>query len=249
MSKRDHRSLRDILARTHLQLVLFAVILAASSFTVSGGLVIRSYVQRNLVLVARTVAYAIGPAVQADSPRSGMIDRIVSVVDSHSVHQVEVFDKAGHLLVRWENPKAGLPDWLLRTGNALFGRQPIVVPLVHDGTWGGEVRITGNPEGLLRFALAGALIALSTLVLASIATRILARQLHKGIIDPLAQVAEVAEAARHERTFDRRVVRSGIPEIDSFGDSFNELLDQLQAKHDRDAAMNRDGLEPVSARK
>ena len=45
-------TIRHLLARVHLRLILFAVLLAAASLTVSGGLVIRNYVQQNLDLLA-----------------------------------------------------------------------------------------------------------------------------------------------------------------------------------------------------
>ena len=59
MAPRPHSglpTLRDLLARVHLRLILFAVVLAAASLMVSGVLVIRNYAQRNLELIARTTA-------------------------------------------------------------------------------------------------------------------------------------------------------------------------------------------------
>lgn len=223
-------TIREMLGRVHLRLILFAVLLAAASLTLSGGLVIRSYAQRNLDLVARTVAYTVEPAVVFDD-RQAILEGIASVADSGGVQQVEVRDPAGRVLATWTNPRAGLPDWLMATGNSLLWRRPATAPLSHSGARIGEVRITGNPEALLRFALAGAIIALTTLALTVIATRILARRLQRDVIGPLEHVAEVAHAVRTERSFDRRVPVAGIAEIDRFGQDFNALLAELQGWH------------------
>jgi len=239
MSKPGLPTIRDMLARVHLRLILFAVLLAAASLTLSGGLVIRNYATRNLDLVARTVAYTVEPAV-VFGDKQAIVEGIASVADGGGVQQVEVRDAAGQVLARWSNPRAGLPDWMLEAGNRLLWRRAATAPLVRGATRIGEVRITGNPEGLLRFALAGAIIAISTLGLTVIATRILARRLQSDVIGPLEHVAEVAHAVRTERSFDRRVPVAGIAEIDRFGQDFNALLAELQGWH---ASLTRENAE------
>ncbi|NBW76868.1 MAG: HAMP domain-containing protein [Sphingomonadaceae bacterium] len=223
-------TIREMLARVHLRLILFAVLLAAASMTLSGGLVIRNYATRNLDLIARTVAYTVEPAV-VFGDRQAIVEGIGSVAGGGGVQQVEVRDASGRILARWNNPQVGLPDWVLQAGNEWLWRRPAVAPLVHSGTRIGEVRITGNPEVMLRFALAGMIIALTTLALTVIAARILARRLQRDVIEPLEHVAETTRAVRTERAFDRRVPVSGIAEIDRFGQDFNALLDELQGWH------------------
>lgn len=230
MSSSPLPTIRHILARVHLQLILFAVLLAATSVTLSGGLVIRNYAQRNLDLVARTVAYTVEPAVVFDD-RQAILDGIASVASGGGVQQVEVLGQAGQILARWRNPRAGVPDWLMRAGTRALWRGSTVAPMIHSGSRIGEVRITGNPEGLLRFALAGLFIAVSTLVLTVLAARLLARRLQSHVIGPLEHAAEVAHAVRNGRAFDRRVQEAGIAEIDRFGRHFNALVDELQGWH------------------
>ena len=83
----------------------------------------------------------------------------------------------------------------------------------------------------MRFGLAGLIIALSSLLLAVIAARLLARRLQSHVIGPLEHVAEVAHAVRAHRSFDRRVEEAGIAEIDRFGRHFNALVEELQGWH------------------
>ncbi len=230
MSSSHLPTIRQVLARVHLKLILFAVLLAATSVTFSGGLVIRNYAQRNLDLVARNVAYTVEPAV-VFGDRQAIMAGIASVAGGGGVQQVEVLDRAGQILSRWHNPQAVGPDWLMRASSWLLWRRSTVAPMIHSGNPIGQVRIIGNPEGLLRFGLAGLIIALSSLLLAVIAARLLARRLQSHVIGPLEHVAEVAHAVRAHRSFARRVEEAGIAEIDRFGRHFNALVEELQGWH------------------
>lgn len=223
-------TLRDLLARAHVRLILFAVLLATASLVMSGGLVIRNYSQRNLELVARTVAYTVEPAVVFEDPIA-IRDGIVSVAAGRGVERVEVLDPQGHLLAEWRNPANGPLASTSRSASTLLWPEPVSGPIHHGGERIGEVRIYGNSEGILRYGLAGTIIALSCLVLTMLATRIIARRLQNEVVRPLEHVAEVAHAVRRDRAFERRVPASGIAEIDRFGQDFNGLLAELQGWH------------------
>ncbi len=232
-------TLREIMVRVHLRVILFAVLLAAASLAISGGLVIRNYAQRNLDLVARTLAYTVEPAVMFDDHRA-IMEGIASVASGGNVQQVEVFDQAGRLLARWENPHMTLPEWLLNAADRLLWRRTIMEPLVFHGSRVGEVRILGNPEGLVRFVLAGLIIAICSLVLTVVAARILASRLQSAVIGPLEHFAEVTRKVRAERLFHYRLPQAGIAEIDRIGDDFNHLIGELQQWHQSQQAKQQD---------
>lgn len=230
MSQAKRLTVRGMLGRVHLRLILFAVLLSGASLVLSGGLVIRSYAQRNLELVARTVAQTVQPALVLGH-QPDIAQAIASLAAEGGVRQVQVLDQAGQIRVQWQNPERGLPDWLLQASSSLLWPQPTTVALTHRDVPIGQVRIMGNPEGLLRFALASAIIALCCLAITVIAARILARRLQSHVIGPLERVAEVAEAVRTHRAFDHRVPMAGISELDRFGQNFNVLLAELQGWH------------------
>lgn len=223
-------SLRDILARAHVRLIMFAVLLATASLVLSGGLVIRNYAQRNLELVARTVAYTVEPAVlfgDGEAIRQG----IVSVAAGRGIERVEVRDPAGRVLAEWNSPQTGAISAISRAVNPVFWPEPAVDRIQRGPDRIGDVRIYGNSEGILRYGLAGVIIALTCLGLTVIATRILAQRLQSEVVRPLEHVAAVAHAVRQDRAFERRVPASGIAEIDRFGRDFNALLAELQGWH------------------
>lgn len=223
-------TLRDLLARAHLRLILFAVALATASLVLSGVMVIRSYAQRNLDLVARTVAYTVEPAVifeDKDAIREG----IISVAAARGVDRVEVRDRQGKMLSQWQNPSEGSLAALSRMANTVVWPDPAVSNIRRSEETIAEVRIYGDSEGILRYTLAGTIIALACLALTVFATRILARRLQSEVVRPLEHVAEVAHAVRKDRAFEKRVPSSGIAEIDRFGRDFNALLAELQGWH------------------
>jgi diguanylate cyclase (GGDEF)-like protein len=223
-------NLRQLLARVHLRLILFAVSLAAASMVVSGVIVIRNHAHRNLELIARTVGYSVEPAVVFDD-RQAIRAAMVPVVAVAGVGRVEVRSPAGTILADWDPPQAGLNAWLARGADRLFWPRPTVHRVARDGATIAEVRVSGNSANILRYALSGAIIALSCIILTVFATRILARRLQRDLIDPLDHVAEVAHAVRRDRAFEKRVPSSGIAEIDRFGQDFNALLAELQGWH------------------
>jgi diguanylate cyclase (GGDEF)-like protein len=223
-------TLRDILARAHLRLILFAVALATASLVLSGVMVIRSYAQRNLELVARTVAYTVEPAVVFED-RDAIREGIVSVASARGVDRVEVRDPRGQMLAQWQNPHSGSLAVISQSANAIVWPDPTTSAVSRSEETIAEVRIYGDSEGILRYTLAGTIIALACLALTVMATRILARRLQSEVVRPLEHVAEVAHAVRRERAFERRVPSSGIAEIDRFGRDFNALLAELQGWH------------------
>lgn len=223
-------TLRDLLARAHLRLILFAVALATASLVLSGVMVIRSYAQRNLDLVARTVAYTVEPAVVFED-KEAIRDGIVSVAAARGVDRVEVRDRQGQLLAHWQSPRIGSLAALSQPANAFVFPNPAVSQVRRGPETIAEVRIYGDSEGLVRYTLAGTIIALACLALTVMATRILARRLQSEVVLPLEHVAEVAHAVRRDRAFEKRVPSSGIAEIDRFGRDFNALLAELQGWH------------------
>ena len=223
-------SLRELLARVHLRLILFAVTLAAASLMVSGVLVIRNYAQQNLNLLARTVAYTVEPAVVFED-RQAINDGMTSVAANGSVNTVEVRDPAGQVLASWHNPHGMMRGTLVDTVNQVIWPVPAVSQVKRGDTVLAEVRVYGNSGGMLRYIAAALMIALACIILTVFAARILARRLQRDVIDPLDHVADVAHAVRRDRAFERRVPASGIAEIDHFGQDFNALLAELQGWH------------------
>jgi len=223
-------TIRETLARVHLRLVLLAVLLSGVMLMLSGLFTIRDYFERNLALVARTVSYAVEPAIVFGDAEA-MRDGIGSVAQLHDVRLVELRDAEGRLLGRWAPPGGDAA-----TGETLAERVLGIAParqVIRQGDRTiGEVRVLGDTSVLLGYLLSGALISLCCLGLTILAMRLLARRMEEGVVAPLSDIASVAHQVRSQRAFDRRVGPSGIAEVDSFGRDFNALLAELEGWHD-----------------
>ena len=224
------QTLRHLLAKVHLRLIIFAVVLAAASLMLSGVLVMRGYAQRNLTLIAHSVAYTVEPAI-AFQDKQAIADGMRLVGAVPGVRAVEVVDPQGRVLAGWTNTQSTWPDWLVDGTNRLVWPQPAAARILHGDTQVGLVRLTGDSSDILRFLLAAVVIALACIGVAVLATRILDQRLRADVLEPLEYLAEVAHSVRTERAFEKRVPSSGIAEIDRFGRDFNALLAELQGWH------------------
>ncbi len=239
-------SLRQLLAKLHLRLIAFAVAFAAASLLLSGMIVVRDYARHNLDLIASSVAYAVEPPLYFGN-RAALHDGLIAAGADDGVARAEVRDTAGRVLAAWHHPGGGILSGVEWTVDGLLWSSPAIKPIMRRGVKIAEVRIYGKSEGFLRYALSGAIIALSCLGLSVFAMRLLAYRLQHQVIAPLDHAAQVAHMVRSERTFDRRVPTSGIAEIDRLGANFNALLAELQGWHARFAATSAESGNPVLA--
>ncbi|WP_218036697.1 diguanylate cyclase [Sphingobium sp. EM0848] len=229
-TKSSMPTLRQVLARMHLRIILCAVLMAGVTLILTGVLVIRGYSGRNLTLIARTVAYTVEPALVFDDMEAAKRG-IAAVASSESVHRVEISDGSGRVLIVWQRPKDGFMTMVERNIGELVAPLPALADVRRVGPLAAKVRIYGGADGLGRFILSGLATALACLVLTSLATWRLARRLQRDVTEPLASIAEVAHAVRADRQFDRRVPTSNIQEVDQLGHDFNALLDELHDWH------------------
>lgn len=223
-------TLREILAKVHLRLISFAVALATVSLLLSGIIVVRNYARHNLDLIATSVAHAVEPPLNFGN-HAALRHGLVAAGANDGVARVEVRDRAGRLLAAWQQPKASLFASVEWTANQLLWSSPAIKPIMRSGVKIAEVRIYGKSEGVLRYVLSGAIIALFCLGLSVVAIRLLACRLQQQVIAPLDRAAEVAHSVRSDRAFDKRVPTAGIAEIDRLSANFNALLAELQGWH------------------
>lgn len=223
-------TLRAMLARGHLQLVLLAVVLASLSLMVSGLFALRSYASQNVALAAETLAYAVEPAlVFGDHEAARQI--VQRIATNENIAAIAVDDAAGQPVVRWQREgHAGLdlgpapPTWI--------GLGPVERVIAFLGTPVGRVQVTGGVRAIANYTLAALIIALCCLGITVLATRILARRLEETIAAPLDRIAEIAHDVIERRHMSRRLEPAGIAEIDRFTRDFNVLLGELESWQD-----------------
>ncbi|EXF91410.1 DeoR family transcriptional regulator [Pseudomonas fluorescens HK44] len=221
-------TLQSVIGRGHLIVALVGVAMASLSLTLLGVLALRVYADHNLHLIARSISYTVEAAVVFNDSVAAT-EALALIASTEEVADAQVFDEKGQLLARWQRPETGLVSELeMQIARSLL-EKPINLPILHRGQEIGSILLTGHGGSLMRFLLSGlAGIVLCTAVSAWVALYLARRQL-RGITGPLRSLAKVAHAARQERAFDRRVPPARIAELDSLGNDFNALLDELES--------------------
>lgn len=221
-------TLRSVLGRGHLSVALVAVAMASVSLTLLGVLALRVYADHNLHLIARSINYTVEAAV-VFKDRVAATEALALIASTEEVAEARVLDLNGSTLAHWVRPETGVLSRIeLELAHTLL-EEPIRQPILHQGQKIGTVELSGHGGSLLRFLLSGlAGIIICTAISGWVAIY-LARRMLRGITGPLHSLADVAHAARSERAFDRRVPPAQIAELDSLGNDFNALLDELEA--------------------
>jgi len=225
---KGRRRLRSVLRRGHLGVALVAVTLASASMTLLGVLALKVYADHNLHLIARSINYTVEAAVVFDD-RAAAAEALALIASTEAVAEARVYTADGELLAQWQRPETGLlsrVEMLLADG---LLEQPLTLPILHQGQEVGLMTVRGHGANMLRFLLSGLFGVLVCTALSAWSAVYLSRRLLSGITGPLQQLAEVAHAARSERAFDRRVPPAHIAELDSLGNDFNALLDELES--------------------
>lgn len=220
-------TLRDVLNRAHLRLTLFATALAGLSVLIAGVVVIRTYALHNLQLLAQAASYTAEAAIVFDD-RVAAGEALAPLIGTEEIAGITLSRADGTPLWEWhrahDNAADRMEDW---AGRLLFPG-PVRTPVLRDDRAIGEVRLRGNPSGLLRFLAIGTAGALLCMALVAALSGLLSRRLQRAIVHPLQNLADVSHAVRVDRAFDRIVPPSSIAEITALADDFNALLAELR---------------------
>ena len=221
-------TLRSVIGRGNLIVALVGVAMTSLSLTVLGVLALRVYADHNLHLIARSINYTVEAAVVFND-KVAANEALALIASTEEVADAQVFDAQGQLLARWQREESGLVSALeLQIARHLL-EEPIRMPIVHQDREVGSILIVGHGSSLMRFLLSGLAGVILCSALSAWVALFLARRQLKGITGPLRSLAQVAHAARSERAFDRRVPPARIAELDSLGNDFNALLDELES--------------------
>lgn len=216
-------SLRHVLTRFHLRVAMIALGMAAIVVLVSGVVVLRGYANHNLTLVAQYSSYTVEPALVFNDPKAAR-DSIAPIAGTDGVSRLTVLDHNGEVFIVWNSPQRPLIPFVA----SVLHPEPARADVKSQGRKIGRVEVYGNGDSVAWFLLLGLVGTLVCLSLAGFFTHRYAQKLQRDIVLPLSAVSNVAHDVRKKRDFTLRAPRSDIQEIDSLGQDFNALLDELQ---------------------
>jgi len=221
--------LLQALRAAHVRLGLAAVIAAGLVLTLLSLLTLRTYVEQNLQLVARSIAYTVEPAAVFDD-RAAATETLALIAAQEGLLSAEVARRDGSPLARYRRDGTAVDEaTFAHLGTLLFSLQA-TAPVQHQGAAFGRVTVQGNGDVYLLYllkvvaAVAGCMAAIGWWV-----SR-LSRRIESEIVDPLNSLASLTRTARTERSFGLRAPPAGVHEIHTLGEDFNALLAEIQAR-------------------
>ena len=230
--------LLDSLRAAHLRLGLAAVVAAGLILTGVSFLTLRTYVDQNLTLVARSISYT-AEAATVFGDAAAAQEVLTLIATREDLRAAQIVDRRGRTLATFRAGSEGALDaGLLGVATALLSPQASAA-ITHDANPYGRVVVHGNGSVYLLFLLkvmAG--IGLCTAAIAWLVAR-LSRRIEADIVGPLNRLASLTRTARAERALALRAPAAVVKEIHELGEDFNALLAEIQsreaslvAKHD-----------------
>lgn len=218
-----------VVRRAQRRMAWVAMAVAGALVLLAGVVALRVYIDNNLRLVARSLAYTVEAAV-VFGDRENIRNTLDTMLEGEGVAGARVLDARGAVLAQWRHGDQGV---IVGAGEWL-GRHMLTDPTVglirNDGQLVGSVELRGDGQGLLGFLLSGVAALLACMAISGAIGALLSRRMLSDIVTPLQSFAKVARAARHERDLTLRVPPARIVELRALGDDFNSLLDELQQR-------------------
>ncbi|UBO75628.1 diguanylate cyclase domain-containing protein [Aeromonas rivuli] len=221
-------TLRQSLDRTHLMVSLTAVCLVGGLLTAMAMLSLRFYTDHNLDLVARAIGYTTEAAVVFQDGEAAR-EALQNIASHEDVAEVSIVLASGKLLAYWSRP-ASLPWFALERQLAeLVLPGPIELPMIHNGHEVARIKLVGHGQYLLSFLVQVLAAMLVCMLLSTLGALYIARLMQRSITTPLRSLAQVAHGVSRERSLKLRVPEASITELNTLGQDFNSLLDELEA--------------------
>jgi diguanylate cyclase len=222
------RSLGSALQRAHLGVALIAVSMAGITLTLAALFTLRALVNHDLSLIGRSMSYTVEAAVVFDD-RAAAADSLGLIASTEEIASVELYNTQGQMLAGWSHTDNGSFYPVEQAIARLILPPPLSIPIVHEGRVVGTLRLMGRGDSLLLFLLRGLAGMAACLILSVISALYLSQRMLGGITGPLRDLGSVAHAVRRERAFSLRVPPAEIAELNTLGDDFNSLLDELES--------------------
>lgn len=241
----ERPSLLQALRRAHVRLGLMAVIAAAATLTLLSVLTLRTHVDRNLALIARSIAYAAEAAVVFDDADAAR-ETLKSIADGESLLAAAIVRPDGSRLAHYRRElDQGVEETLAEFGSLMFQLQA-TMPVMHRGAEIGRVQVRGNGGVYLLFLLEVlAAIAGCAAVTAWRVAR-LSGTVERDVVQPLNLLASLTRRARLARSASLRAPPAGVREIHELGEDINALLAEV-ASHEAEMVAKHNTLQSANA--
>lgn len=215
------------LRRISMISVVITMIIAWLLLSVSSMLTLKQYAQNNLRLLSVSISHTLEAAmVFRDGPAA--YDTLAALGEQGQFASAQAVDRNGEIIADWSGTADNDRDVMGGLVSKWVFPTPVVQKIQHNGNVLGEIRLTAMDNIITHFVWTSLGVLTACLILASFISLSITRYLHKGMVNALNNITEVAHDVQTNRNFSRRVSAERIEEFHRFGQDFNTLLDEME---------------------
>lgn len=215
------------LRRISIISVLVTMTLIWLLLSISSVLALRQYAQKNLDLTAATMTRTLEAAlVFSDSVAA--TETLAALGQQGQFSVAKVRNKNQNVIATWRYDAQDTTEKISGLISHWLFPQPVTLPILHNGSVIGEVRLTARDSVISHFIYLSLAVLTGCILLASGIALMLTRYLHNGVVEALQNITEVVHDVRTNRNFSRRVSEERIEEFHLFAQDFNSLLDEME---------------------
>jgi diguanylate cyclase (GGDEF)-like protein len=217
------------LRAAHVRLGLVAVVAAGLLLTMVSLLTLRTYVEQNLQLVARSIAYS-AEAATVFNDRAAAAEVVTLIAAQEGLLSAEIVRRGGLTLTSYvQHGKAPVDATLARIGTLLFPLRA-TAQVTHQDAEVGHVTVQGNGGVYLLYLLKVVAAVVGCMAVIGWWVSRLSRRIENDIVNPLNSLASLTRTARTERSLGLRAPPAVVREIHTLGEDFNALLAEIQSR-------------------
>lgn len=225
----DLRSLQSVFRRS--QFIIFAItfLICTLTFTSISVFTVKSYAKQNLVLVSRTVAERIQPALVFQDELT--INQIIQeYTQQHSVRSIQINNNTGQPITNSIKDKHQYSS-LQSMFDRLFFKDPLHIDVSHNGEKVGEVVLYGSSNEILMFLLKIFLGLLVGMLFMVFALWWSVNVTYQHIMNSISPISHIAQMVSKQKAYNLRFPQNNIKEFNDLNIVFNELLEEIQSWH------------------
>lgn len=222
-------SLQSLFRRS--QFIIFAItfLICTLTFTSISIFTVKSYAKQNLVLISRTVAERVQPAMVFQDQVT-LTHIIHEYTQQHSVRSIRITDLHNKTMAESHKDTHQYSE-LQSAFDYLFFKEPIYIDVSHNGQPVGQVALYGSSNEILIFVikiLLGLLIGMLFMIFALWWSVNVTYQHIMNSISPISQIAQLVSS---QKAYNLRFPHNDIKEFDNLNAVFNQLLEEIQSWH------------------
>lgn len=224
-----HQPLTSVMRTAHLRLGVSAVIAAGIVLTIVSFLTLRTHVEQNLTLVARSISYSAEAATVFNDPASAR-EVVTLIAAQEGLASAEIVRVDGTSIAKYTPQSSSRLDMgIARLGTYLFPLQASA-PVTHQDVDFGRVTVRGNGGVYLMYLLKVLTAVAACMTIIAWWVSRLSHRIENDIVGPLDRLAQMTRTAREKRELGLRAEPALVKEIHTLGEDVNALLAELQAR-------------------